>query len=220
VTDDGGVVTRSSGERTTVTSLLLDVANDGSLGALTDGENVSDVQGSLLSAVNERSGRETLGSDESLLSDLVSVRVSEDDSGQGGTSDGKQQVARSVKADRKSPRRRGDRNCRRRAGGVDSSGNRQQPAMSISKLCQIPSIPICTASILDLIPTILSHIPSSSFPSQHSPTSVVDDVLDNSSNVSVLLGKVKGPELGRVLPVVGVGLEDPAGFTLVPNDSL
>jgi len=97
VTDDSGVVTRSSGERTTVTSLLLDVANDGSLGALTDGEDVSDVQGSLLSAVDERSGRETLGSDESLLSDLVSVRVSEDDSSQGGTSDEKQDVARSVK---------------------------------------------------------------------------------------------------------------------------
>ena len=48
----------------------------------------------------------------------------------------------------------------------------------------------------------------------------MDDVLDNSSNVSVLLGKVKGPKLGRILPVVGVGLEDPAGFTLVPNDSL
>jgi hypothetical protein len=48
----------------------------------------------------------------------------------------------------------------------------------------------------------------------------VDDVLDNSPDVSVLLGKVQGPELGRVLPVVSVGLEDPAGFTLVPDNSL
>ena len=31
--------------------------------------------------------------------------------------------------------------------------------MSISELCQIPSIPTCTPSILDLIPTLLSHIP-------------------------------------------------------------
>jgi len=137
VSDDGSVVTRSSGERTSVPGLLLDVADDGTLGALSDGEDVADVQGGLLSAVDERTGRETLGGDESLLSDLVSVRVSEDNGGQGGTS-----------------------------------------------------------------------------------TSVVDDVLDNSPDVSVLLGKVQGPELGRVLPVVGVGLEDPAGFTLVPDNSL
>lgn len=48
----------------------------------------------------------------------------------------------------------------------------------------------------------------------------MDDVLDDSPDVSVLLGKVQRPELGRVLPVVGVGLEDPAGFTLVPDNSL
>jgi len=103
VTDDGGVVTRSSGKRTTVTSLLLDVANDGSLGALTDGEDVADVQGSLLSTVDERSGRKTLGSDESLLSDLVSVRVSENDSSQRGTSDGKQAPAMSVNHNNQKP---------------------------------------------------------------------------------------------------------------------
>ena len=74
-----------------------------------------------------------------------------------------------------------------------------------------------------------THNPRSSLPAllrrldpgpADSPTSVVDDVLDNSPDVSVLLGKVQGPELGRVLPVVGVGLEDPAGFTLVPDNSL
>lgn len=48
----------------------------------------------------------------------------------------------------------------------------------------------------------------------------MDDVLDNSSDVTVLLSEVVVPELGRVLPVVGVGLEDPAGFTLVPDNSL
>jgi hypothetical protein len=88
VSDDGSVVTRSSGERTSVPGLLLDVADDGTFGALSDGEDVADVQGGLLSAVDERTGRETLGGDESLLSDLVSVRVSEDNGGQGGTSVG------------------------------------------------------------------------------------------------------------------------------------
>ena len=77
--------------------------------------------------------------------------------------------------------------------------------------------------------TSRTHDPRSSLPAllhrldpgpADSPTSVVDDVLDNSPDVSVLLGKVQGPELGRVLPVVGVGLEDPAGFTLVPDNSL
>lgn len=88
MSDDGSVVTRSSGERTSVPGLLLDVADDGTFGALSDGEDVADVQGGLLSAVDERTGRETLGGDESLLSDLVSVRVSEDNGGQGGTSVG------------------------------------------------------------------------------------------------------------------------------------
>jgi hypothetical protein len=88
VSDNGGVVTGSSGERTSVTSLLLDVADNGTFGTLTDGENVSDVQSGLLSAVNERTGRESFGSDEGLLSDLVSVRVSEDNGSQRSTSEG------------------------------------------------------------------------------------------------------------------------------------
>ena len=85
MSDDGGVVTRGPGERTTVPGLLLDVADDGTFGALSDGEDVANVQGGLLSAVDKRTGRETLGGDKSLLTDLVSVRVSEDDGGQGGT---------------------------------------------------------------------------------------------------------------------------------------
>lgn len=84
--DDGGVVTRGSGERSSVTNLLLDVADDGTFGALADGEDVADVEGSLLAAVDKRAGGETLSSEESLLSELVSVRVTEDDGSKGSTS--------------------------------------------------------------------------------------------------------------------------------------
>lgn len=86
VADDGGVVTRGSGERSSVTNLLLDVADNGTFGALADGEDVADVEGSLLAAVDERTGGETLSSEESLLSELVSVRVTEDNGSKGSTS--------------------------------------------------------------------------------------------------------------------------------------
>ena len=86
--DDGGVVSRGTGESTTVTSLLLDVADDGSLGAGGNREDVSDREGGLLTAVDERTGRDSLGGDESLLAELVAVRVAEDDAGKRGTSTG------------------------------------------------------------------------------------------------------------------------------------
>ena len=82
MSNDGSVVSRCLGKRSSVTDLLLDVADDCSFRALRDGENVSDVQSSLLSTVDERSGSDTLGSDESLLSELVPVWVSEDDDGE------------------------------------------------------------------------------------------------------------------------------------------
>lgn len=42
VSDDGGVVSGCAGKSTTVTDLLLNVADDGTLGALTYGDDVSD----------------------------------------------------------------------------------------------------------------------------------------------------------------------------------
>ena len=137
VTDDGGVVTRGSGQRSSVSNLLLDVADDGTFGAGRDRQDVTDVEGGLLSAVDERSGGKTFGGDEGLGSLLVSVRVSEENGSQGSTS-----------------------------------------------------------------------------------TSVVDDVLDDTSNVSVSLGEVESPQSSRVLPVVGVGLEDTTALSLVSDDSL
>jgi hypothetical protein len=42
VGNDGGIVSRSTGERSTVTDLLLNVEDDGTLGHLADGKDVSD----------------------------------------------------------------------------------------------------------------------------------------------------------------------------------
>lgn len=53
----------------------------------------------------------------------------------------------------------------------------------------------------------------------HSPSSVVDDILDNPPDVPVPLSKVQRSEPGWVFSVVGMGLEDPSGFTLVADDS-
>ena len=85
VADDGGVVTGGTGKSTTVANLLLDVADDGTFGALSDGEDVADVEGSLLSAIDEGTGVEALSGDESLLAELVPVGVTEDDTGEGST---------------------------------------------------------------------------------------------------------------------------------------
>lgn len=48
----------------------------------------------------------------------------------------------------------------------------------------------------------------------------MDDVLDNTTDVTVLLGEVEGTKPGRVLAVVGVGLEDPTRLSLVTNNAL
>lgn len=85
VTDHGSVVAGCPGERTTVTDLLLDVADNGTLRALRNRENVADGKGRLLAAVNEGTSVETLGGDESLLAELVAVGVAEDDAGKRST---------------------------------------------------------------------------------------------------------------------------------------
>jgi len=137
VSNDRSIVPRSPSEGTTIPGLLLDVADDGSFGALTDREDVTDVEGGFLSAVDEGTGGETFGGDEGFGAELVPVGVAEDDGGQGGTT-----------------------------------------------------------------------------------TSVMDNILHDPPDVSILLGVIQVPELGRVLVQVGVGLEDSTGFTLVSDDSL
>jgi len=85
VTDDGSVVARGARERSAVSGLLLDVAHNCTLGKRAEGEDVADGERSLLAAVDERTGGETLGRDEGLGAELVAVRVTEDDAGQRGT---------------------------------------------------------------------------------------------------------------------------------------
>lgn len=85
VTDNGGVVAGCPREGTTVTSLLLNVRDDRTLRALGDGEDVADGEGSLLAAVDEGTGVEALGGNESLLAELVAVGVTENDTGKGST---------------------------------------------------------------------------------------------------------------------------------------
>lgn len=85
VADDGGVVARGASKGSTVTDLLLDVEDDGTLRAGREGENVADRKGSLLAGVDERAGRDTLRGDEGLLAELVAVRVTEDDGREGST---------------------------------------------------------------------------------------------------------------------------------------
>ena len=83
--DNSGIVARGAGQSTAVANLLLDVADNGTLRALSDGEDVSNVEGGLLATVDEGTGMEALGGDESLLAELVPVGVAEHDMGERST---------------------------------------------------------------------------------------------------------------------------------------
>jgi hypothetical protein len=54
----------------------------------------------------------------------------------------------------------------------------------------------------------------------NAPSGIVDDLPNNTPNVTVLLGEVQVPQLGRVLVEVGVGSEDTPGLSLGSDDSL
>ena len=83
--DDSRVVAGGTGERAAVTRLLLDVANNRTLRELSHGDDVADRKLGLLAAVYEGTSVETLGRDEGLLAELVTVGVTEDDTSQGST---------------------------------------------------------------------------------------------------------------------------------------
>jgi hypothetical protein len=53
VADDGNVVARGTTERTTVSGLLLDVGEDGTLGDGVEGQDVADGKSGVLSSVDE-----------------------------------------------------------------------------------------------------------------------------------------------------------------------
>jgi len=86
--NDGGVVAGSSGEFATISQLLLQLADDGSLGHGAHGHHVADGQTGLLAAVHELTGVHALHRDERLLALLESVRIPEFDNGQRSSSAG------------------------------------------------------------------------------------------------------------------------------------
>jgi hypothetical protein len=75
VSDDGDVVSGGTTDRTTVTGLLLNVGNDGTFGHGAEGENVSDVDGGLLSGVDELTGVHALVGDETVNSHNPSAQI-------------------------------------------------------------------------------------------------------------------------------------------------
>merc|ERR1719443_1039023 len=88
VGDHDGVVAGGTGDTAAVAGLLLKVGDDGTLGHLSNGHDVSDGELRLLSAVDELSSVDTLGGDKELLAGLVPVRVTEVDDGEGSATAG------------------------------------------------------------------------------------------------------------------------------------
>lgn len=85
VANNGDVATRVTAESTTVADLLLDVGDNGTLGHLTDGQDVADSQSSALSGIDELASVHALVGDEGLGDLLVFVRVAELDLGERST---------------------------------------------------------------------------------------------------------------------------------------
>merc|ERR1711931_278282 len=82
VGDDGGVVAGSSGQFAAISQLLLQLANDGSLGHGADGHHVADGQRRLLAAIDELTRVHALHRDERLLALLEFVGISKLDDGE------------------------------------------------------------------------------------------------------------------------------------------
>ena len=85
--NDSGVVTARASEGTTVADLLLDVADNGTLRALANGEDVANSELSLLASVDEGTSVETLGGNECFLAELVAVGVTENNTGERSTTE-------------------------------------------------------------------------------------------------------------------------------------
>lgn len=146
VADNGDVVAGGAAQSATVTDPLLDVGDDGTLGHLTERQDVADGQGSLLSGVDELAGVHALVGDESLGDLPELVGVTEDDLGEGSTA-----------------------TC-------------DYPSSVLALLAF--SIPSATEGVL---------------------TGIVDDLADDTSEVSVSLGVIQATELGRSLVEAGAG---------------
>ena len=86
--DDDGVGAGSSGEGSSVTHVLFDIADDGTFRDGLEGEDVADGDLGLSAAEYVLAGVEAFGGHEELGSEFVFVGVSEDDSGEGSASSG------------------------------------------------------------------------------------------------------------------------------------
>jgi len=82
LTDDGGVGSGGSSELSSIAFLSLNVADESTFGDSVDGEDVSDSELGLGTAVNILSGVHTFSSEVKFFDGLVAVRVAELDSGQ------------------------------------------------------------------------------------------------------------------------------------------
>jgi hypothetical protein len=85
VADDGAVVTRSTSDTSTVTRSLFNVGDIGTFGHLAYRKNVTDLKVSLLTAENELAGIETFDGNKVFLDFGELVRMTESDTGKGGT---------------------------------------------------------------------------------------------------------------------------------------
>lgn len=85
VADDGDVVARGTTQSATVANLLLDVRDDGTLRHRAKGQNVADSQVGVLASVDELASVHALVGNEGLGVVLESVRVTENDLGEGST---------------------------------------------------------------------------------------------------------------------------------------
>jgi hypothetical protein len=71
VTNDSSIVTGGTGQSTTITNLFFDVAHNGTFGDGGQGQDITNVQGSLLTAVEELTSVHTFGGNESFSAELV-----------------------------------------------------------------------------------------------------------------------------------------------------
>ena len=81
MTDHNRIISRSPSEHTTIADVVLDVADDRSLGDRSQGQHVADHEVGLASTVQKLAGVHSLGSNEELLLVLVAERVAEGDAG-------------------------------------------------------------------------------------------------------------------------------------------
>ena len=84
--NNDGKSSTASGEGSTVSTKSFDVADNGSLRNLVEWQDVSDTQGSLLSAVNKLTSVHTLGTKEKFSIPLITVGIQKLNLGNGSTS--------------------------------------------------------------------------------------------------------------------------------------